>query len=74
MAKGLDILLPVHGKQGMTAKCIESLYAFTKAPFHLIILDDTAASIKYGSFHKVDPNDVTHLWLRNLAKTYNNIT
>ena len=70
----IDILLPVHGKPELTVKCIKSLYGFTQSPFHLIVLDDTDASIKYGSYHQVDPADLTSFYFNQLAKQYPNIT
>jgi len=70
----IDILLPVHGKPELTVRCVKSLYGFTRVPFHLIVLDDTDASIKYGSYHQVDPAEVTSPYFERLIKEHNNIT
>ena len=70
----IDILLPVHGRPELTIKCVKSLYGFTRTPFHLIILDDTDASIEQGSFHQVDPTEVTSPYFERLVKQYDNIT
>ena len=70
----IDILLPVHGKPELTVKCVKSIYQFTHVPFHLIVLDDTEASIKHGSFHQVPAAEVTAPYFNQLLKEYNNIT
>ena len=59
----IDILFPVHGRPELTIKAIKAIYACTQVPFHLIILDDTDASILYGSFHRVEPTDLTSPYL-----------
>ena len=70
----IDIILPVHGRPELTVKCVKALYGYTQVPFHLIVLDDTDASIKHGSFHQVDPADVTSPYFENLIKQKDNIT
>ena len=70
----IDIMLPVHGRPELTVKAIKAIYANTRAPFHLIILDDTDAAIEQGSFHQVDPTDITSPYLQRLAKERSNVT
>ena len=70
----IDIMLPVHGRPELTVKAIKALYANTRAPFHLIILDDTDAAIEQGSFHRVDPTDITSPYLTRLARERPNVT
>lgn len=70
----IDIIVPVHGKCQLTRQCIGALYANTTTPFHLIILDDTEASIKHGSYHRVDATDTTRHYLEFLARESNNVT
>ena len=70
----IDIILPVHGRPELTVQCVKSLYGWTQTPFHLIVLDDTDASIEQGSFHQVDPVEVTSPYFERLIKQRNNIT
>lgn len=71
---GLDIILPVHGRLELTRTAIDAIYAYTKSPFHLIVMDDSDASIREGSFHQVDPTDTTSNYFEKLCKIRNNIT
>ncbi len=73
-AAPIDIILPVHGKPELTIKCVKSLYHYTQVPFHLIVLDDTDASIEQGSYHRVDPAEVTSPYFERLVKQHDNIT
>lgn len=70
----LDIILPVHGHLGMTQKCVDALYAFTQAPFQLIVADDTDATIAEGAFHAVDELDRTLPYFGKLLSVRNNVT
>lgn len=74
LATPLDIILPVHGHRGMTEKCVDALYAFTQAPFHLVVADDTDATISQGSFHGVDALDRTLPYFDKLLSVRNNVT
>ena len=70
----IDILVPVHGKPELTVKCVKSIYSYTRVPFHLIVMDDTEASIRDGAFHQVDPAEVTRPYFDQFAKDHDNIT
>ncbi|KKM78287.1 hypothetical protein LCGC14_1361460 [marine sediment metagenome] len=70
----IDILLPVHGRPDLTVSAVKSIYQYTTMPFHLIVLDDTDASIEQGSFHAVDPAEVTSPYFERLVKQHDNIT
>ena len=70
----LDIMVPVHGRKEMTVRCMDALFSYTASPFHLIIMDDTDASIEHGSFHAVDPLDRTAPYLEKLASVRSNVT
>lgn len=37
----IDIIVTAHGRLDLTAPCITAIYENTKAPFHLIVLDDS---------------------------------
>ncbi len=56
----IDIMVPTHGKLELTIDCINSIYAFTKAPFHLIVVDDST--------------DLTPLYIRSVQKVHDNLT
>ncbi len=70
----IDIMLPVHGRPDLTANAVKNIYNFTATPFHLIVLDDTDASIEQGSFHSVAPADVTSPYFERLITHHDNIT
>ena len=70
----IDILLPVHGRPELTVTAIKAIFAYTHAPFHLIVLDDTDAAIEQGSFHNVAPADITSPYLQRLAQLHSNVT
>lgn len=70
----IDIILPVHGRPELTVKAVKAIYGYTSSPFHLIVLDDTDASLERGSFHGVAEADVTSPYFERLVKQYNNIT
>ena len=36
-----DILVITHGHLDLTMRCINALYAHTRTPFHLIVVDDS---------------------------------
>lgn len=73
-AIAIDIILPVHGRLDLTKQAVDAIYAHTKAPFHLIVMDDSEASIRDGAFHAVDPTDTTSVYFQKLCKLRNNIT
>lgn len=68
LVDNFDIILITHGKLGLTIKSIDALYAYTKTPFHLIVVDDS------------DPDDpdpatsLTPLYFERLQKLKGNIT
>ncbi len=70
----IDIFLPAHGRLDLTMRSVGALYANTTVPFHLIVLDDSDASIEQGAFHPVDPIDVTSEFFKKLCKKYPNVT
>ena len=70
----IDILLPVHGRPDLTVSAVRNIYEYTTVPFHLIVLDDTDAAIEQGSFHPVNPAEVTSPYFERLVKQKNNIT
>src|SRR3990167_4658597 len=59
----IDIVVPTHGKLGLTILCIEAILENTKTPFHLIVIDDS------DTF-----NDLTPQYFDKLRFEYNNIT
>ncbi|KKM75345.1 hypothetical protein LCGC14_1391230, partial [marine sediment metagenome] len=59
-----DIFVPTHAGINLTVACVNSLYQFTKAPFHLIFMDDAPAA-DYG---------LTEQYVTEMQKTHNNIT
>ncbi len=61
----IDILVPTHNHLELTIKCIESIYAYTRIPFHLILTDQQLAR---------NEDDLTPLYLRQLQKIKDNIT
>lgn len=56
----MDIVVPTHGHLDLTMRCFEALYAYTKLPFHLIVVDDST--------------DLTPLYLNQFSKEHNNVT
>ena len=60
----MDIFVPMHGRIDLTIHCLESLYNFTQAPFHLIAADDSPPA-DYG---------LTEQYIRQMQKERNNIT
>jgi GT2 family glycosyltransferase len=56
----IDIMVPTHNKLELTIQCINSIYDYTKAPFHLIVVDDST--------------DLTPLYFRSLSKEKQNLT
>ena len=70
----IDILLPVHGKPDLTVSAVRNIYSYTTVPFHLTVLDDTDASIEEGSFHQVDPAEVTSPYFERFIKQHDNVT
>ncbi|KKN76528.1 hypothetical protein LCGC14_0370370 [marine sediment metagenome] len=57
----LDILVPTHNHLDQTMRCIESLYNYTRAPFHLIVTDDST-------------DGLTPRYFKQLQKEHDNIT
>ena len=56
----VDIIMPTHDNLKMTLQAVEALYENTRAPFHLIVVDDST--------------DITPQYFEWLKKEHNNIT
>ena len=56
----IDIIMPTHGRLDLTMRSVRSLYEHTKAPFHLIVVDDS--------------DDLTPTYFERLQKEKDNIT
>ncbi|KKN49972.1 hypothetical protein LCGC14_0637730 [marine sediment metagenome] len=64
----IDILLPTRGKlDELTRPCVEALYANTRNPFHLIVLDSSTPDMDKGK-------DETPQYFRRMQIERNNIT
>ena len=70
----LDIILPVHGRPELTKQAVDAIYAHTQSPFHLIVMDDTEASIRDGAFNPISPEDLTSPYFEQLVKKHSNLT
>ena len=66
--------MPVHGRIDLTKEAVDALYQNTVTKFHLIIMDDSDASIREGAFHQVEPWDVTAAYFEKFCKHKDNVT
>lgn len=57
----IDIVVPCHNRLELTITCVNALYSNTKAPFHLIVVDDST-------------DKITRLYWKEMKKKLNNIT
>ncbi len=60
----IDIVVPVHGKLALTMSCIDALFENTRAPFHLIAVDDS------NTFESLTPQYFDKLRLEHKNVTY----
>ncbi len=64
----IDIILPTHGRlEDLTVHCVSAIYAHTRSPFHLIVVDDSTPDMDDGK-------DQTPQWFKRLQIEYQNIT
>ena len=64
----IDIIVPTHGRlKDLTTPCVEALYAHTRSPFHLIVVDDSTPDMDDGG-------DLTPQWFKRLQIEYTNVT
>ncbi len=56
----IDIIMPTHGRLDLTMSSVNALYENTRAPFHLIVVDDST--------------DLTPQYFEELKKEHTNIT
>lgn len=64
----IDIILLTHGRlEDLTKPCVATIYAHTKSPFHLIVVDDSTPDMDDGK-------DKTPQWFKRLQIEYQNIT
>lgn len=72
----IDIILPTHGKlQTLTIPCVQALYAHTKAPFHLIVVDDSTPNMtEVSDDGKETINDATPQFFKRFQIEHTNIT
>lgn len=57
----IDVVVPTHNKLELTIKCMDALYTYTTAPFHLIVVDDST-------------DRITPIYFEELMKQHDNIT
>ena len=49
ISEPIDIILPTHGRlKDLTGPCVDAIYSHTKAPFHLIVVDDSTSDMDDG--------------------------
>lgn len=60
----VDLLVPAYGNLHLTIACCNSIYNYTKTPFHLIVLNGV----------KVDDMGMTEMYVRRLQQQKRNIT
>ena len=70
----LDIILPAHGRLELTKHAVDCIYSNTHSPFHLIVMDDSDASVREGAFHPIEVGDTTSDYFNQLTKVTPNIT
>jgi len=58
--QGIDVLVPTKNNLYLTIQCIDHLYAYTRTPFHLIVVDSST--------------DETMIYLRRVQKEHQNVT
>lgn len=58
--KGIDVIMPAHGRLDLTMRSVDCLYRNTRVPFHLVVVDDST--------------DLTPLYFEGLKKERPNIT
>ena len=63
----IDIILLTHGRLDLTIPCVSAIYAHTKSPFHLIVVDDSTPDMNEGK-------DRTPQWFKRLQLEQRNIT
>lgn len=64
----IDIILITHGKlEELTKRCVPAIYAHTKAPFHLIVIDDSTPDMDDGK-------DETPQYFKRLKIEQTNVT
>lgn len=63
----IDIVVPAHGRLDLTMKCIHAIYKNTRAPFHLIVVDDSTEDMDDGL-------DMTKTYMERLKSKYDNVT
>lgn len=63
----IDILVPTHGRLDLTIRCVHAIYTKTRAPFHLIVVDDSTEDMDDGL-------DMTKIYMERLASKYDNVT
>ena len=63
----IDIIVPTHGRLDLTSHCVKALYANTRHPFRLIVVDDTTPDMEEGE-------DRTLEWFEKLMVDQRNIT
>lgn len=63
----IDIILPTHGRLDLTIRCVSAIYAYTKSPFNLIVVDDSTPDMDEGK-------DRTPQWFERLQIEQTNIT
>ncbi len=62
-----DIILLTHGKLELTVESVKAIYAFTRTPFQLIVVDDSTPDLDDGT-------DLTPLWFEKFQKKHDNVT
>ncbi len=63
----IDIIVPTHGRLDLTIRCIHAIYENTKAPFHLIVVDDSTEDMDDGT-------DMTQIYMERLQSKRDNVT
>ncbi len=63
----IDIIVPTHGRLDLTIRCIHAIYENTKAPFHLIVVDDSTEDMDDGL-------DMTRIYMERLQSKRDNVT
>ncbi len=61
----LDILVPAHNHLELTIRCIETLYKYTAAPFHLIVTDDSTDGLTPLYFDKLQKEHPNMTYVRS---------
>ncbi len=61
-----DIILITHGKLELTIEAVKVIYAYTKTPFHMIVVDDSTPDMDDGT-------DLTPQWFERFQKKHDNV-